>query len=74
LWWGEKEFTGHHEQGVDAMRLFCSLSKAARIVLWIVIVSALVGLILGYQAGSSGSGDARGDVHQGQAVVADRQN
>jgi hypothetical protein len=53
LWWGEKEFSGHHEQGVDAMGLFCSLSKAARIVLWVVIVSALFGLILGYQAGSS---------------------
>lgn len=35
------------------MGLFCSLSKAARIVLWVVIVSALLGLVLGYQAGSS---------------------
>jgi hypothetical protein len=35
------------------MRLFCSLSKAARIVMWLVILSALFGLILGYQAGTS---------------------
>lgn len=55
------------------MRLFCSLSKAARIVIWVVIVSALFGLILGYQAGSSNTGDARGDVHQGQSVLVDGQ-
>ena len=37
------------------MGLFCSLSTAARIVLCAVIVSALLGLVLGYQAGSSGT-------------------
>ena len=35
------------------MRLFCSLSRAARIVLWVAVLSALAGLVLGYQAGSS---------------------
>jgi hypothetical protein len=40
------------------MRLICSLPKAARIVMWLTILSTLLGLILGYQAGSSAANPA----------------
>lgn len=40
------------------MRLYCSLTKAARIVMWLTVVSVLLGLILGYQAGSSDANPA----------------
>jgi hypothetical protein len=52
LWWGEKQ------QGAVAMNLFCSLSRAARIMIWVAILSALLGLFLGYQAGSSAANPA----------------
>ena len=51
------------------MRLFCSLSKAARIVLWIAVLSALVGLFLGYQAGSSGATGVSHDPRSARANV-----
>lgn len=41
------------------MNLFCSLSRAARIMIWVAILSALLGLFLGYQAGSSAAGTTR---------------
>lgn len=50
------------------MGLFCSLSKAVRIVLWVAIVSALFGLILGYQAGSASTEGTR------PAATADARN
>ena len=40
------------------MRLHCSLAKAARIVMWVVVVSALFGLVLGYQAGNANTAGA----------------
>lgn len=35
------------------MNLFCPLSKAARFVMWLAILSVLLGLVLGYQAGAT---------------------
>ncbi|HEY4021170.1 MAG TPA: hypothetical protein VGM75_20960 [Pseudonocardiaceae bacterium] len=55
---GEKQFTGHHQEGVGDMSVICSLPKAARIVMWLTILSALFGLILGYQAGSPAANPA----------------
>lgn len=40
------------------MSVICSLPKAARIVMWLTILSALFGLILGYQAGSPAANPA----------------
>lgn len=49
------------------MRLYCSLPKAARIVMWLAILSTLFGLVLGYQAGSSAANPA--DTGQPAAIA-----
>jgi hypothetical protein len=37
------------------MNLFCPLSKAVRFVLWLAVLSVLLGLVLGCQAGAAGN-------------------